>query len=201
MAAAAPERRAAQTVMYIVADGLTRLMAPILPVTADELWQHLPGRREESVHLALFPAGLEALLDEAAISRWTRLIRLRDAVNVEIEKLRQQKVIGTALAAKVPLEPRGALVDLVAGSRDHLPTLFITSQVDVVLPGEATRSVTGPVVHADYAESEDSGARILVSRADGVKCERCWRYVPDVSQSPTHEGICGRCEAALAPPV
>ena len=54
-AADSPERRSAQTAMYIIADGLTRLLAPILPMTTDELWRHLPGTREESVHLAEFP--------------------------------------------------------------------------------------------------------------------------------------------------
>jgi isoleucyl-tRNA synthetase len=194
-------RRAAQTAMYRMVDGLTRLMAPILPVTADELWKHLPGPREESVHLALFPAGLEALADEAVVARWTRLIRLRDAVNVEIEKLRQQKVVGTSLAAKVRLEPRGALAALLDGGRDDLPTLFITSQVEIASGGDGSGASAAGAAWADYVESEGSGARIVVGRADGVKCERCWRFVPEVSRAPAHRGICSRCEAALAGPV
>ena len=188
-------RRAAQTAMYLIVDGLTRLMAPVLPMTADELWQHLPGPREESVHLAVFPADLEELVDEGIADRWARLIRLRDAVNVEIEKLRQQKIVGTSLAAAVRIAPRGALADLVEQYRDDLPTLFITSQVEVASPADRDRGGGSGV---EYLESEDSGATIAVSRADGVKCERCWRYVPEVSQAPAHQGICDRCVAAVA---
>jgi isoleucyl-tRNA synthetase len=190
-------RRAAQTAMYTIADGLTRLIAPILPVTADELWQHLPGRSEESVHLALFPGDLEALADGAVVARWTRLIGLRDAVNVEIEKLRQQKIVGTSLGAKVRLEPRGDLAGLLEQCRDDLPTLFITSQVDVAPPVAAGRRDAIDGGGVDYAESEDSGALIAVSRADGVKCERCWRFVPAVSEDPARWGICDRCTAAV----
>jgi isoleucyl-tRNA synthetase len=191
-------RRAGQTAMYTIADGLTRLMAPILPVTADELWQHLPGRREESVHLALFPADLEALADGAIVARWTRLIALRNAVNIEIEKLRQQKIVGTSLGAKVRLEPRGALVGVLERCRDALATLFITSQVEVVSRATPGRPSAIDAAWVDYAESEDSGALIAVTRADGVKCDRCWRFVPEVSQDPARKGICDRCAAAVA---
>jgi isoleucyl-tRNA synthetase len=173
-------------------------MAPVLPMTADELWQHLPGPREESVHLAVFPADLEKLVDEGIADRWARLIRLRDAVNVEIEKLRQQKIVGTSLAAAVRIAPRGALADLVEQYREDLPTLFITSQVEVASPADRDRGGASDGSSVEYAESEGSGALIAVSRADGVKCERCWRYVSEVSQAPAHQGICDRCVAAVA---
>ena len=79
-AARSRERRSAQTTMYIMADGLTRLLAPILSFTTDELWRHLPGAREESVHLALFPvkAELLALHDTELVDRWTRLLAIRE---------------------------------------------------------------------------------------------------------------------------
>jgi len=194
-------RRAGQTAMYLMVDGLTRLMAPILPVMADELWQHLPGRREESVHLGMFPSGLDALVDEAVVARWTRLIRLRDAVNVEIEKLRQQKIVGTSLAVKVRLEARGALAALLEENRGELPTLFITSQAEVTTGGGGGRAAGSGALQADYVESEGSGTSILVSRADGMRCERCWRYVPEVSRAAAHQGICARCAEALAQSV
>ena len=70
-----PERRSAQTAMYVIADGLVRLLAPILPMTADELWRHLPGQRDASVHVAEFPAAdeVESLLDADLADRWERL--------------------------------------------------------------------------------------------------------------------------------
>jgi isoleucyl-tRNA synthetase len=185
-------RRAAQTAMYVIVDGLTRLMAPVLPMTAEELWRHLPGCREESVHLALFPSDIGTLADEALVARWARLIRLRDRVNVEIEKLRQQKIVGTSLAAKVTIVPHGTLAALLPAYRSDLPTLFITSQAVIAA------AVPESEAAADYAESEESGALIVVGRADGVKCERCWRFVAAVSRGPAHLGICDRCAAAVA---
>ena len=188
-------RRAAQTAMYQIVDGLTRLMAPILPVTAEELWQHLPGAREDSVHLARFPADLGLLADDGLVARWARLIRLRDRVNVEIEKLRQQKIVGTSLAAKVTIVPRGSLAALLEAYAGDLPSLFITSQADIAA------AAPGSSAGAEYAESEESGALIVVGRADGVKCERCWRFVAEVSQAPARQGICDRCAAAVSEAV
>ncbi|MBE3095914.1 MAG: isoleucine--tRNA ligase, partial [Planctomycetes bacterium] len=196
-----PARRAGQTAMYTIVDGLTRLMAPILPVTADELWLHLPGRREESVHLATFPSGLDALVDEALVERWTRLIRLREAVNAEIEKLRQQKVVGTSLAVKVEIEPRGALGDLLAQYREVLPTLLITSQAEIVEAGRIRPPAGSHGRQAEYVEADGSGASITVSRAGGVKCDRCWRYVSELSNDAATKGICRRCAEALADPA
>ena len=87
-----------------MADGLARLLAPILSFTADELWRYLPGAREESVHLALFPrrqAELEPLRDPALLALWERLIEIRDQVLAQIEPLRKDKQIGSSLQAKV----------------------------------------------------------------------------------------------------
>jgi len=192
------ERRSAQTALYLIADGLTRLMAPVLPVTADELWLHLPGRRDPSVHLAGFPAGLDALVDEDLVARWARLIKVRDAVNAEIEKLRQQKVVGTSLAAKVQVRATGAVADLLECYRDELPTLFITSQVSLERVADLDGADAGSAEGARYVEGEGAAADIVASRADGVRCDRCWRYVPAVSSEPARRGVCDRCVDALA---
>jgi isoleucyl-tRNA synthetase len=182
-------RRSAQTTLYVMADGLARLIAPILPITADELWGHIPGRQDDSVHLALFPSDLEAMLDPALTERWQRVMKVRDAVNVEIEKLRQAKVIGKSEEVKVELKAAGDLSALLDRHLADLPTVFMTSQV--VLRGSP--SADQGVV---YKESDESWATIAVARADGERCERCWRYVPAVSAAP-QPGLCDRCEAAL----
>ena len=86
--------------MYIIADGLARLLAPVLPVTTDELWRHLPGTREASVHLAEFPHGCRrTLLDPTLDARWERLMAIRDDVNRALEAERQAKTIGNSLGA------------------------------------------------------------------------------------------------------
>jgi isoleucyl-tRNA synthetase len=195
LAAHARPRRSAQTAMFAIADGLARLVAPVMPVLAEEYWKHLPGEREESVHLAEFPKAADLVTDEALVERWSRLLKVRTAVNAELEKLRQSKGIGQSLEAVVHLRGVGPVQELLTSHWEHLPTLFITSQVD----DQTTAPVPGcvPPDGSVYVESEGSSLHIVVSRAAGTKCDRCWRYVPAVSSAPGHEGVCPRCEDAL----
>ena len=184
-ASGSKERRSAQTAMYVIADGLARLLAPILSFTTDELWQYLPGSREESVHLALFPEGasLDGLDDPALTTRWERLIAVRDQVLAKIEPLRKDKQIGSSLQAKVTLSATGDDLALLRSHEAQLPMLFIVSEVEV---REGTQG---------------GGLEISIDRARGVKCERCWRYVANVSADPERPGICDRCQDALAETV
>ena len=184
-ASGSKERRSAQTAMYVIADGLARLLAPILSFTTDELWQYLPGSREESVHLALFPEGvsLDGLDDPALTTRWERLIAIRDQVLAKIEPLRKDKQIGSSLQAKVTLSATGDDLALLRSHEAQLPMLFIVSEVEV---REGTQG---------------GGLEISIDRARGVKCERCWRYVANVSSDPERPGICDRCQDALAETV
>jgi isoleucyl-tRNA synthetase len=181
LAAGSPERRSAQTAMYVMADGLARLLAPILPVTADELWRHLPGSREASVHVALFPLDTTSLVDAALDQRWERLRGVRDDVNRALEAARQEKTIGTSLQAHVRLRASGDAAGLLAQYEADLPMLFIVSQVTL-----------------DTSTGRDE-VHVSVSRADGHKCERCWRTVPDVSGEGPFAGLCSRCVDALGP--
>ena len=195
------ERRSAQTAVYTIADGLTRLLAPLLPVTADELWRHLPGSREGSVHLADFPAGTQSLVDRLLLERWKRLLALREAVNVALERLRQQKTVGTSLEARVRIRASGTVARLLTETPLDLPMLFITSEADVVEdPTLPTDAADGAAANALYTET--GGAAVIeVARSDGVKCVRCWRYVPSVSDDAELEGLCTRCADALSQTV
>jgi isoleucyl-tRNA synthetase len=178
------ERRSAQTAMYLIAEGLARLLAPILSVTAEQIWSYLPGDRDESVHLALFPQPfeLEALDDAELAGRWARLLRVREQVLGEIEPLRKDKVLGSSLQARVVLSASGETLALLQRHARELPMLFIVSDVEL-----------RPVASGDLA--------IAIERAGGVKCERCWRYVPAVSSDPAWAGLCPRCQDALAVPA
>ena len=173
-------RRSGQTAMFAIVDGLARLLAPVLPFTMDEVWRHLPGDREASVHLALFPRELDDWQDAALLDRWTQLSAVRNAVNASLEDKRQQKLITSSLSARVGIAASGALAQLLAESRDELPAMFGVSQV---------------TLDEGFTEaSEDPAAvRVRVERAEGVKCERCWRYVAAVNE----QGICERCQDAL----
>jgi isoleucyl-tRNA synthetase len=181
-AASSKARRSAQSAMYRIVDGLVRLLAPVLPVTADELWRHMPGKREASVHLAEFPepAEVAAMMDQDLVARWERLIRVRNVVNAALEAKRQDKTIGTSLGARVAVRTSGETAALLERYRDDLPMLFIVS--DVALE-------SGP--------GGDDTLEVGVERAEGQKCARCWRVVPQVSSSPGTEGLCDRCLAAI----
>ncbi len=195
-AADARARRSAQTAMYRIANGLARLIAPVLPVTADEYWRHIPGTQDESIHLVEFVKDDDELLNPELVERWGRLLKLRVAVNAELEKLRQAKTIGQSLEAAVHVSATGALADLIGQYEPQLPMLFIVSAVD----GRATPPEPGanPADGSVYAEAEGSLAHIVAARAEGQKCDRCWRYVPQVSNEPGREGVCPRCADALA---
>lgn len=177
--AASRERRSAQTAMFIIADGLARLLAPILPVTTEEMWRHLPGEREASVHLAEFPAmaDLQVWRDDALVGRWKRLIEVRDVVNAALEARRQDKTIGTSLGAAVVVRAGGETARLLESMRGELAMLFIVSQAELDPTGDPAGAV-----------------EVQVNRADGEKCPRCWRIVPATAAGT---GLCDRCTAAL----
>jgi isoleucyl-tRNA synthetase len=183
-AAASRERRSAQTAMYVIVDGLVRLLAPILPVTADELWRYLPGAREASVHLSEFPSReqVDAMVDGDLIARWERLIAIRDEVNRTLEAARQDKTIGNSLGARVLLRARGGTASLLDRYRADLPMLFIVSQLELETTG-----------------GDEDGLEVEVRKADGEKCARCWRIVPAVSDNESTRGLCDRCVDAVAP--
>ena len=177
--AASRERRSAQTAMFVVADGLARLLAPILPVTTEEMWRHLPGEREASVHLAEFPAmaDLQVWRDDALVGRWKRLIEVRDVVNAALEARRQDKTIGTSLGASVVVRAGGETARLLESMGGDLAMLFIVSHAELDPTGDPAGAV-----------------EVQVSRADGEKCPRCWRIVPATAAGT---GLCDRCTAAL----
>jgi isoleucyl-tRNA synthetase len=177
-------RRSTQTAMAIICDGLARLLAPILPVTADSLWRHLPGAHPESVHLEVF-APADGHLDAALVERWERLLKVREDVNAALELKRKDKVVGNSLSARVVVKAKGAIGQLLEQYRADLPMLFIVSDLALEV-GEADAQ--------DHIE-------VLVEKSAGVKCERCWRFVEAVRQEPEWAGICDRCVAALSEPA
>jgi len=220
----AVERRSAQTVMYRMIDGLTRMLAPLLPVTTDELWRSMPGPRDASVHLATFPEHVEADIDREVLARWALLLEVRHAVNGEIERLRQRKEVGTSLEAQVTLSAAGApAVALASQSADDLCMLFIVSRVECSTD-ETLVAADDDEHHEDEHHDDDhdhdhqtaaeSGVhriaggvvRIEVARAGGTKCPRCWRYVStltSVGPGPTppdeaRGAVCERCADALS---
>jgi isoleucyl-tRNA synthetase len=175
-------RRSAQTVLWMIAEALVRLVAPLLSFTAEEVWQNMPetGNRLPSVHLELFPqpASLAANIDAEFMSDWATLLLIRDEALKSLEAARQAKQIGKALDARLVLEVPQALGTLLERYRDSLKELLNVSQVEVV---------TGP--------SQQVIATTLL--ADGAKCERCWNYSVHVGEDPRWPTVCERCSPAL----
>jgi isoleucyl-tRNA synthetase len=178
-----PARRSAQTALWHIAEALTRLIAPILSFTADETWALLPKveGRESSVHLALFPEmqdiipGSVRQLEED----WAKLLIIRTEVLAKLEKLRADKVIGKSLEAFVTLFGEDVTLKRYASA---LPELFNVSEVNFLS------------VHTSDPEYV---APMEVRRSDQPKCERCWRYVPDVGSESNYPTVCLRCAEAL----
>ena len=175
------ERRSTQTAMYTIGDGLARLLAPILPVTADDLWRYLPGERGESVHLEDFP-NPEPLIDSTLIGTWERLLAVRETVNAALEEKRKDKVIGNSLGARVVITASGPIAALLDSHRQYLPMLLNVSDVGLHV---------GATGGADHVQ-------VVVEKAPGTKCARCWRFVPSVRTEPEWAGICDRCRDALS---
>jgi isoleucyl-tRNA synthetase len=162
--------------LYRVHYALTRLIAPLLSFTAEEVWSHTakPVGAPESVHMALFPEPEELAsgLDQAAREKWDRLMEIRADVLKALEDARQAKFIGAPLEARVRLQGYPGLEDSLA----ELPSLFIVSEV-ALDPG--------------------SEKRVTVERADGTKCERCWKYSTKVGEDVEFPTVCDSCSAAL----
>lgn len=185
-----PGRRSAQTALWHIAETLVRLLAPIMSFTSEEIWQYLPEvrGRVESVHMDRFPGpadilgGAIPLDDSRQREEWAVLHSVRDEVLKALEQERNKKLIGANLEAKVELSAGGAAYAVLAKYQDQLRYLFIVSSVVLEKGPEGNGS---------------SGLTVKVSRADGVKCERCWNYSTRVGEDPNYPSICERCSAVL----
>lgn len=181
------ERRSGQTAFYIILKHLTKLIAPVLSFTAEEVWQSMHFKeKRESVFLEDFPSAEVEYINSRILENWTKLEAVRGEVLKALEIKRKEKFIGSSLEACVMIESEGSIRNLLEEYRNFLPTLFIVSQVEVV---NGIRDVV-------YT-SEEFGLRIGVRHADGEKCERCWNYSPTVGKNPEHPTICARCVGAL----
>ncbi len=185
-------RRAAQTVLHTILDGLIRLMAPILSFTAAEAWEHLHGLPqnhplEESIFFADFPSKTEHLFTEESERRWEKLLAVRGEILQALESARREKVIGHPLEAEVLILAGGELGDFLAHHWRQLAELAIVSALG---PVDDPDDLTG-ITHLESATLP--GLVIGIRPAPGEKCERCWIRSPTVGASREHPTICRRC--------
>jgi len=178
-------RRSGQTAMHHILLTLTRLVAPVVVHTAEEVWGHVANKDEDvaSVHLAHWPAPPEGRQDDALLERWKRLGRARSDALREIEKLRAEKVVRGSLEAAVTIGAEGDLYDFLAEFREQLPAIFITSTVNLV-QGQVEGGAKGV---------DCPGLTVKVEKSEHPKCVRCWNLLPSVGASEEHPELCERC--------
>jgi isoleucyl-tRNA synthetase len=176
-AAHSPRRRSTQTALHRLVRGLCRMLSPVLVFTADEAWEFVPGRETASVHEARWEVEPLSATDQD-VQRWQALFALRGRGLMELEKARQNKVIGKALEAQLRFAGPAAELHSIAGHEEELRELLNVSALSLQ-PG------TGEQVSVSLA------------RADGLKCERCWHWETTVGSHPAHPALCGRCVDAI----
>lgn len=180
-------RRAAQTVLYKVLDALTLILTPILAFTCDEIWtamKHDKSRNPEGPLFNSIPTADYIETDEAFIAKWDRIHEIRTDVQKALELARNEKVIGKPLEAKVTLYADGELADFLKSELESLPEIFITSAVEIA-DGEGE------------FKGEVKGLSITVNKADGEKCERCWKFSDTVGQDSEHPTLCAHCAETM----
>ncbi|MBW6477307.1 MAG: isoleucine--tRNA ligase [Chromatiales bacterium] len=181
-------RRSAQTAIYHIVEAMSRWLAPILSFTGEEIFQQIPGQRSASVFLETwydFPEQQLGLMD---LDYWAEIMEVRDAVNRELERLRNAGEIGANLQAEV---------SLYCGSEVHARLQQLQDELRFVLITSAAR--IQPVVDTPPAEAShyrlENGDEVWIAVAASAhqKCARCWHYREDVGSHAAHPELCGRC--------
>ncbi|MDL5596653.1 isoleucine--tRNA ligase [Bacillus subtilis] len=179
-------RRSCQTALFHITEALVRWIAPILAFTAEEIWQYLPGERNESVMLNTWYEALARLPEGFALDAayWTRVMAVKGAVNKELEALRSAKAIGGNLQAEVTLFGDDALQADLARLGNELRFVLITSTAEVRPAGEAPEQAVA---------TEVPGLKLRILKSEHAKCGRCWHHRADVGTHAAHPELCGRC--------
>ena len=184
------DRLAIQTVLYETLVSLTKLVSPILSHTADEVWTFIPGVTEESVQFTLMPEEIAIANAETIEEKWNAFMDLRDDVLKALEEARNQKVIGKSLNAKVTVYVKEEVKNLLASITENMEQLFIVSKFEITDVAEAP---------ADAVTLEH--ASIVVTKAEGETCERCWNVTETVGTVEEHptlcHTLCNSCKRAL----
>ncbi|WP_394129751.1 isoleucine--tRNA ligase [Shewanella maritima] len=178
-------RRSCQSALYLIAEAMVRWIAPVLSFTADEIWQLLPGERDEYVFTQQWYQGLKSvtLADDLSDDYWQQLLDVRNEVNKVIEQARRDKRIGGALEAEVTLFAEPNLAASLENLGDELRFVLLTSKATVAELSQAENAI----------DTEIEGLKLSVVKTEAQKCERCWHHREDVGTIAAHETLCGRC--------
>lgn len=184
-----PERRSAQSAMYMILSAVSRMIAPVLSFTAEEIWKYIPhsiNDDKESIFLSQMPEKTGVSVDEAFTAKWDMIYSVRSSVTKALELKRAEKFIGASLEAKVTLHADSdelyAKLSAVSGD---LAEVFIVSAAEVVNNGDGEFKCEDPAF--------DGKLSFSVEKASGSKCERCWSYSETVGANAEHPTLCKRC--------
>ena len=189
-----PRRRAARTVLDLLFHRLTTWLAPVLVFTMEEVWlERFPGE-ESSVHLVDIPQTPESWrFDATRAGEWAGVRMLRKHVTERLEEARRAKILGSSLEAS-PVVHLGTVANAWSSKERALEHLSEIDFAEICI-------TSGMEVRPDLVGTGEDGrppaSRIEVRLAEGAKCQRCWKILPDVGRH-AHPGVCGRCDAALA---
>ena len=174
------ERKAAQTTMYTILDSLVKILTPMIPFTAEEIWKamkHTGNEEVESVMLTDFPQVNDKYDNKEIAEKWDKIIKLKDIVAKELENARASKTIGHSLNAKVTIYAEGTQYEFIKENLELLQTVFIVSALTV----------------EENARKDEVKLGVKVEQAPGEKCERCWMYSETVGEDKENPTICHRC--------
>ncbi|WP_201245401.1 isoleucine--tRNA ligase [Halochromatium salexigens] len=179
-------RRSCQTAMYHIVEAMSRWLAPILSFTAEEIWRHLPGERDETIFTATWYQGLFALDAADPFDRafWSQVLAVRTAIGRQLEAARTQGQIRAALDAEIDLYCSAELQALLSRLGDELRFVLITSEARVHALVERPE---------DALDTDVEGLAVRIRASEHPKCVRCWHHRADVGTHAAHPELCGRC--------
>ncbi len=191
-------RRSTQTALHRMVTRLCQMIAPVLAFTAEEAWEFIPGKPTPSVHLAEWEPKAFARND-AEIYEWAALFHLRERFLPHLEKARQAKEIGKALDAKLTINRAEATFQIdwqAIDERMHFSRSTLPHWSDEIHPSSLRELLN--VSQLQLPTNSDANVPILVTKADGQKCERCWHWELAVGLAPAHPTLCPRCVEAVS---
>src|SRR3989337_1869624 len=177
------KRRSAQTAIYTILNCLTKLSAPVLSFTTDEVRHYMSGEKTESIHLTNFPE--PEFINDKIEEKWSRLLLVRDEILKALERARKDKFIGSSLEAGVSIYAEAEIKSFIHENLELLKTLAIVSHIEVVNESPKENNI--------FESSDIPGLIIEVQKAPGEKCERCWTYRTSVGTTPDYPTLCDRC--------
>ncbi|MCT1904212.1 isoleucine--tRNA ligase [Oceanobacillus sojae] len=178
-----PRRRSIQTGYYEILTTLVQILAPIIPHTAEEVWEYIPGVDAETVHFTDIPEPRKVAGSEGIVGKWDHFMEVRDDVLKALEEARAEKVIGKSLEAKITLAPLDDETRQVLENVSHLHQYFIVSEAVI-----ADEKGIGKAY--DYVE-------VAVEKHPGETCERCWVVSETVGEDKDHPTLCARCASVV----